>query len=96
MRIDQGSACLAVGIVRKHLGANASVWLFGSRADDARKGGDIDLFVETDVADIVLPLARARGELADMLDRHVDLVVDNHVRDEPIFEVARSHGVRLA
>ena len=96
MRVPQKELQIAVRVVRKHLGESAAVWLFGSRADDAQKGGDIDLYVETEAANIALPAARARGDLADVLGRHVDLVVHNHTRDEPIFDVARTHGVRLA
>lgn len=96
MRIPSEEAQIAVGVVKKHLGESASVWLFGSRADDTKKGGDIDLYVETEAANVALPTARARGDLADMLGRHVDLVVNNHTRDEPIFDVARKYGVRLA
>lgn len=77
-------------------GAQAEVWLFGSRVDDAAKGGDIDLYVETDAAEVALPAARARGELADRLGRYVDLVVNNHTKDEPIFHIAKAQGVRLA
>ena len=76
-------------------GAQAKVWLFGSRVDDTAKGGDIDLYVETDAADVTLATARARGELSDRRGRHVDLVVNNHTGDEPIFHIARQQGVRL-
>lgn len=77
-------------------GAQAEVWLFGSRVDDKAKGGDIDLYVETDALEVALSLARARGRLADRLGRYVDLVVNNHTKDEPIFYIAKSQGVRLA
>ncbi len=96
MRISQNEMQAAVRVVRKHLGAASAVWLFGSRVDDAQKGGDIDLYVETDATNVALPVARVRGELADVLGRCVDLVVNNHTRDEPIFHVAKTQGVRLA
>jgi predicted nucleotidyltransferase len=96
MRIEKSEALAAVGVVRKYLGSAAAVWLFGSRADDAQKGGDVDLYVETDEINLAIPIARARGELADVLGRYVDLVVNNHTKEEAIYEVAKSQGVRLA
>ncbi len=95
MRVPPQELQLAVQLVRKHLGASSDVWLFGSRVDDSKKGGDIDLYVETDISPLTLPLARVRGELADVLDRHVDLVVNNHPRNEPIFDIAKTRGVSL-
>ncbi|MFZ5592659.1 MAG: nucleotidyltransferase domain-containing protein [Pseudomonadota bacterium] len=32
---------------RQIFGSEVSVWLFGSRVDDSRRGGDIDLYMET-------------------------------------------------
>jgi predicted nucleotidyltransferase len=68
-------------------GAQAEVWLFGSRVDDSAKGGDVDLYIETNAAEIILPAARARGELADRLGRYVDLVVNNHTKEDPILRL---------
>ncbi|MEI8102339.1 MAG: nucleotidyltransferase domain-containing protein [Chlorobium sp.] len=33
--------------IRQNFGADAKVWLFGSHVDDTRRGGDVNLYVET-------------------------------------------------
>ncbi len=66
--------------------------LFGSRLDDARAGGDIDLLIRTD-----LPPAEAARRKLDLLvelwlllgERKIDIVLDDGSPPETIVERAR-------
>ncbi len=71
------------------------VYLFGSRAVDAKKGGDIDLFFEASTRlDLKRKLA-LQHRLSAECDTRVDLLVKNPGQEEsPIFEIAR-RGVLL-
>jgi predicted nucleotidyltransferase len=92
-------------------GQGTAVWLFGSRVDDAKKGGDIDL--------LICPQAPAYGHAAQatntakpqpafmqkvkMLtlleqalgERKIDIVVEHPQDQRPIVEVAHTTGIRL-
>ncbi len=81
--------------VRRHMGAGARIWLFGSRADDTRRGGDVDLYVEPEVPPPLVARLQCSSELADALDLHVDLVVQQPGQDLPIYRIARRQGVAL-
>ena len=47
MRLEADLVPRLVAELRQVYGADAEVWLFGSRVDDQARGGDIDLYVET-------------------------------------------------
>ncbi len=97
MRITPAQAEQAVAIIRNSLGADAAVWLFGSRADDSKRGGDVDLYAETSLPGVLLDeTVRAKIALNDLFGRSVDLVVNNHRKSRPIYQIAREEGVRLA
>lgn len=77
---------------------DAPVRLFGSRLDDAGKGGDIDLFIESDLDAAELERRRIAmlGRLYRRLgDRRIDLVVAAPTATLPIYEAARRTGVPL-
>lgn len=81
--------------VHSHMGANARMWLFGSRVDDRRRGGDVDLYVEPDAVPDLIASLTCKGALADALDLHVDLIVQQLGQDLPIYRIAKQTGVRL-
>lgn len=72
--------------------------LFGSRLDESRRGGDIDLFIATD-----LPPGQAARRRMDLLadlwlelgERKIDIVMDDGSTPTPIVERARREGVEL-
>ncbi len=83
---------------RRAFGADAIVRLFGSRADDSRVGGDIDLHIEV-APDVDEWQARAqfqRNLFARIDEQRVDVVL--HRRDTPpsgIDLIAHRDGVTL-
>ena len=83
-----------------YFGAGAQVWLFGSRVDDTKKGGDIDLYVRPMMNDAT-QLAQARFAFLARLkrrigDQKVDLVLQREGGEElPIHVQAKQQGVRL-
>ncbi len=73
---------------------DAAIWLFGSRVDDRRRGGDIDLAVlssrihRKETHDIRHQIREHIGE------QKIDLVVASN-RDHPMLAVAIENGVPL-
>lgn len=85
-------------IARRQFGDTVSVWLFGSRVDEKRRGGDIDLLVE--VLDPVenKPVEAARFAAAlqwQLGDQKIDVIIDDGRNHQPVHEVARREGKRL-
>jgi len=72
------------------------LYLFGSRVDDARKGGDIDLYIDTDNREHmgekrIAFLTRIKRQIGD---QRIDLVVARGT-ERSIDEIARSKGILL-
>ena len=81
------------------LGPDARVSLFGSRALDDRKGGDIDLLFETDQAldNRAKTICRLSGALTMALgDRKIDVILkDINTPPTAIFDIAKRTGIPL-
>ncbi len=99
MRLTPSQEQLKKSTVDRVLGAENRVWLFGSRVNDALRGGDIDLLIETEAAfpNSAKMLCRLYGALIYALgDRKLDVLLkDARTRDAPVFEIAKRTGVIL-
>ena len=81
--------------------ASAVDRLFGSRVDDSKKGGDIDLFIQTtlnDPADLARAHIRFLAKLyIELGEQKIDVFLDypNRKIQLPIFEIALKQGIVL-
>jgi predicted nucleotidyltransferase len=99
MRLEPEAIPPLLSAVREHFGADAEVWLFGSRTDDTKRGGDIDLYIETDIErEIVSRRSRLLRRLEKIYgDRKIDLAVRPRSRaPHRLHEIAREQGIRLS
>lgn len=86
---------------KKHFLEHDRLWLFGSRADLAAKGGDIDLYIETHIQNIVDALQVKMAFLIELEgkigEQKIDVVLNilNHPHQLPIYEIAKTQGVRI-
>jgi predicted nucleotidyltransferase len=96
MRLSPGDLSTLQTMLRHYFGAEAAVYLYGSRTDDDTRGGDVDLFVETPLTVDYRQRAMALAALEDALHLPVDLLVkDAQDNDRPIHRIARLTGKRL-
>lgn len=98
MRITEIEKTIIKSAVKKHFGRNADVYIFGSRVNDDRKGGDIDLYIATDMPtsaiirekiSLLMDIEKSLGE------QKIDVVINNHTKQKPIYEIAEKEGVKL-
>ena len=96
MRLDAEETANIKRIVAEIFGEDARLWLFGSRMDDSKRGGDVDLYVvPVSQDDLFMKRVTCLGKLEAVLLYPVDLVVHEPGRDLPIYRIARAQGVAL-
>ena len=99
MRLSPTEARLIRETAEAHFGPGTVVRLFGSRADDARRGGDIDLHITAGDPDRVSleNEIRFRVDLEGAIgEQRVDLVLRRPSDTEtPTDRIAERNGIRL-
>ena len=75
---------------------SGSIYLFGSRIDDSKKGGDIDLYIQVNNKDNILTkkikfLAKLKEKIGD---QKIDVIISKD-RSNPIEQEALTKGIKL-
>lgn len=101
MRLTAQQQATVRTTVAETFGSDAQVRLFGSRADDSKRGGDIDLLISTQERDIeallqaeIALLTKLREQLGD---QKIDVLLDYPSRKvrPPILGIAMQTGILL-
>jgi predicted nucleotidyltransferase len=97
MRIKKEDIVQIKNIAKTYFGEDAKVYLFGSRTNDQKRGGDIDLYIETGLKkNIIERRIKMQGNLQQILgEQKIDIVVNNFRSDKFIYHVAKQEGISL-
>jgi len=95
MRITEHEKNVIIDAV-KTTDPNAKVWLFGSRVDDNKKGGDIDIAIFSEKIDNdIMQKIQVRRFICDRIgEQKIDIVTTNNGK-EAIFKLAVEEGIQL-
>lgn len=101
MRLTSNEINIIKECFQAQFGEKDHLWLFGSRADDNARGGDIDLYIETESEtlkeafnkkfEFILSLNMRLGE------QKIDIVLNvlTLKNDLPIYQIAKETGIQL-
>jgi len=97
VRLTEEEIKAIVETAKEVFGNDTKVWLFGSRVDLTKRGGDIDLYIETpfkgDILDKKLTfLVKLENKIGE---QRIDLIIRKPNADDEIAKIAKTSGVRL-
>jgi predicted nucleotidyltransferase len=96
MRLTPDQIQIIQSVVHEFAGKDAKAWLFGSRLDKNRRGGDVDLLVQCSPEIGILQRARIKNRLETRLGLPVDVL--SAAQDgaiAPFARIALAQGARL-
>lgn len=96
MRLSKREIEAILQVAEDIYGTDVKVYLFGSRVDDSRRGGDIDLLVRTTSAKKgILDRVRMAARIKSLIgDQKIDIIGD--YEDNQVVQEALKNGILLA
>ncbi len=96
MRLTKQQTRTIIQTVSRLAGTGTTVCLFGSRLNDQAKGGDIDLFIESDIPLSLIHRAQIKIELESQLGLPVDIISKSRgAVATPFQSIAQSRSIQL-
>ena len=97
VRLSEEEIKAIIETAKEVFGKNVRVWLFGSRVDVNKRGGDIDLYIEVDNdKDILRKKLRFLVKLEDKIgEQKIDVIIRPLGSEDEISLTAKKTGVRL-
>ncbi len=96
MRLSKREIEAILQVAEDIYGTDVKVYLFGSRVDDSRRGGDIDLLVRTTSAKKgILDRVRMASRIKSLIgDQKIDIIGD--YEDNQVVQEVLKNGILLA
>lgn len=96
MRLSKREIEAILQVAEDIYGTDVKVYLFGSRVDDSRRGGDIDLLVRTTSAKKgILERVRMASRIKSLIgDQKIDIIGD--YEDNQVVQEVLKNGILLA
>ena len=97
VRLSAEEVNAIIRTAKEVFGDRINLWLFGSRIDPNKRGGDIDLYLETEITDNILrKKLKFLIKLEDRIgEQKIDLILKPFGASDEISKVAKRTGVRL-
>ena len=97
MRLDVDEKNKIIEYAKYFFGNKFKLYLFGSRVDDNKKGGDIDLFVESEtIIDMQTQIDFLAAIYKNITQRKIDLIIKMPTSKHlPIYSTAKKEGILL-
>jgi len=88
-------------IFQKYFYQEDKIWLFGSRTDSSKKGGDIDLYIETQEANLTKIVRMQLDFLTELKqkigEQKIDVIINSLPQNKhlPIYDEAKNTGILI-
>ena len=94
MRLNKNEIKIIIQNAKKIFGDNVKVYLFGSRVDDTKKGGDIDLYIQSNNVSYDKQSKFWISLQIELGEQKIDIIYnENSNRD--IEKIAKQTGIEL-